>query len=36
VTIMWCAIELFEVRVSAWNGRFGGTADIYISVGSLG
>jgi hypothetical protein len=26
---------MLEVRVSAWNGRFGGTADVYISHDEL-
>jgi hypothetical protein len=27
--------DLLEVRVSAWNGAFGGTADVYVGIGQL-
>lgn len=27
--------DLLEVRVTAWNGAFGGTADVYVGIGGL-
>ncbi len=28
--------DLVKVRVSAWNGAFGGAADVYLGAGQLG
>ena len=33
--ILWSDTDLFEVRVSAWNGLFGGSADTYVAIGGL-
>lgn len=33
--IIWDDKDLVEVRVSAWNGAFGGTSDIYVGNGEL-
>jgi len=33
--ILWNDADLFEVRVSAWNGVFGGSADVYVGIGGL-
>ena len=27
--------DVLEVRVSAWNGEFGGKADVYVAIGQL-
>jgi len=27
--------DLLQVRVSAWNGAFGGTAEVYVGIGKL-
>jgi hypothetical protein len=27
--------DLLKVRISAWNGAFGGTADVYVGIGKL-
>jgi hypothetical protein len=28
--------DVLEVRVSAWNGAFGGLTDVYVGIGRLG
>ena len=33
--IIWSDDDVFEVRAAAWNGKFGGTADVYVHVGGL-
>ena len=33
--IIYEDVHLLEIRVSAWNGRFGGTADVYIGLDQL-
>lgn len=30
--IIYKDIHLLEIRISAWNGRFGGTADVYVGL----
>jgi hypothetical protein len=32
---LWNDADIVEVRVSAWNGLFGGSADIYVGIGEL-
>jgi hypothetical protein len=31
----WFDSDLIQLRISAWNGTFGGTADIYEAIGDL-
>lgn len=33
--VIYKAEDLIQVRVFAWNGSFGGTADIYVGIGRL-
>jgi hypothetical protein len=33
--VIYKAEGLIEVRISAWNGAFGGTADVYVGIGRL-
>jgi hypothetical protein len=33
--VIYKAEDLIEVRISAWNGVFGGTADVYLEIGRL-
>ncbi|MGA2340444.1 MAG: hypothetical protein ABSF75_11140 [Terracidiphilus sp.] len=33
--VIWNDDDVFEVRVSAWNGAFGGSADIYVAIHGL-
>src|SRR5712692_3063204 len=33
--IIWNDNDAFEVRAAAWNGQFGGTADVYVQIGGL-
>lgn len=33
--VIWKDADMIEVRVSAWNGAFGGAADIYVGNGVL-
>jgi hypothetical protein len=33
--IKWHDNDLLEVRIAAWNGAFGGAADVYLSIGGL-
>lgn len=35
IDVIWQDEDLFEIRVSAWNGQFGGTAEIYMEIGGL-
>jgi hypothetical protein len=35
-TELWRDADVVKVRVFAWNGVFGGTADVYIGIGKLG
>jgi hypothetical protein len=35
IGVLWNDADMFEVRLSAWNGLFGGSANIYISIGGL-
>jgi len=32
---LWSDADIVEVRLSAWNGLFGGSADIYVGLGEL-
>jgi hypothetical protein len=34
--VKWHDKDLLEVRITAWNGAFGGEADVYLSIGGLG
>jgi len=33
--VIWQDEDLFDVRVSVWNGAFGGVAEIYVAIGGL-
>jgi hypothetical protein len=33
--VIWNDDDVFKVRVSAWNGAFGGSADAYVAIGGL-
>jgi hypothetical protein len=33
--VIWNDNDVFKVRVSAWNGAFGGSADTYVAIGGL-
>jgi len=33
--IIWNDDDVFEVRAAAWNGQFGGTANVYVAIGGL-
>lgn len=35
VAFLWNDNDLLEVRISAWNGRFGGTTDVYLAIDGL-
>jgi len=35
VEVLWNDADIFEVRLSAWNGVFGGSANIYLGIGGL-
>jgi len=35
LAILWNDAYLVKVRVSAWNGQFGGSADSYAEIGAL-
>ena len=32
---LWNDNDVFEIRVAAWNGQFGGSADVYVPIGGL-
>jgi hypothetical protein len=36
LTALWNDADVIEIRVTAWNGLFGGTADVYVAIGQLG
>jgi len=36
LTVIWGDADVTRIRVSAWNGLFGGTADVYVGIGRLG
>jgi len=36
VAVIWGDADVIEIRVTAWNGLFGGTADVYVAIGKLG
>jgi len=33
--IIYKDVHLLEIRISAWNGSFGGTADVYVGIDQL-
>jgi len=33
--LLWHDVDVFEIRLVAWNGLFGGGADVYLAIGSL-
>ncbi|MGD0761434.1 MAG: hypothetical protein ABR921_21255 [Candidatus Sulfotelmatobacter sp.] len=33
--VLWSDDDVIELRVSAWNGTFGGSADLYVAIGRL-
>lgn len=34
-TILWSDVDLYEVRVVAWSGEFGGCAETYVTIGGF-
>ena len=36
VKLIWKDADIVEARMSAWNGQFGGTVDMYLGYGVLG
>jgi len=32
---IWSDIDVVEVRIAAWNGEFGGSADVYVEIGGI-
>jgi hypothetical protein len=36
ITVIWSDNEVIKIHVSAWNGLFGGAADVYVGVDQLG
>jgi hypothetical protein len=34
--IVWQDVHSIKLRISAWNGYFGGAADVYAGIGQLG
>jgi hypothetical protein len=35
LNVKWYDADLLEVGIAAWNGAFGGAADVYLSIGRL-
>lgn len=33
--VLWHDEDLFDIRASAWNGAFGGVAEMYVAIGGL-
>jgi hypothetical protein len=33
--VIYKAYDMLQVRISAWNGAFGGIADVYVGIGRL-
>lgn len=33
--VLWSDADVFKLRISAWDGRFGGVADVYVPIGGL-
>ncbi|HEY3930517.1 MAG TPA: hypothetical protein VGL89_19245, partial [Candidatus Koribacter sp.] len=33
--VIWSDADVIELRISAWDGRFGGVADVYIARGGI-
>ena len=33
--VIWVDSDLIQLRISAWNGKFGGAADVYEAIGDL-
>jgi hypothetical protein len=36
ITVIWSDNDATKIRVSAWNGLFGGAADVYVGIVQLG
>ncbi len=34
--VLWHDEDIFNIRVSAWNGAFGGATELYAALGELG
>jgi len=32
---LWNDNDVFQLRIRAWNGNFGGTADVYVPIGAI-
>ncbi|HKT88144.1 MAG TPA: hypothetical protein VJQ59_06895 [Candidatus Sulfotelmatobacter sp.] len=35
VQVLWSDADVFKIRVSAWNGAFGGSVNAYVAIGGL-
>jgi hypothetical protein len=35
LSVLWNQTDVFKVHASAWNGQFGGSADVYVGIGAL-
>ncbi|SRR6266567_7172080 len=33
--VKWSDSDVFEIRISAWNGAFGGSTSVYVPIGGL-
>jgi hypothetical protein len=33
--VRWSDADVFEIRISAWNGAFGGSTAVYVPIGGL-
>jgi hypothetical protein len=33
--VKWRDADLLEIRISGWNGAFGGSTDVYVPIGGL-
>jgi hypothetical protein len=33
--VRWSDADVFDIRISAWNGAFGGSAAVYVPIGGL-
>src|SRR5262249_224831 len=33
--ILWCDDDLFDVKIGAWNGLFGGAVSLYVEIGGF-
>jgi hypothetical protein len=33
--VRWSDADIFDIRISAWNGAFGGSTSVYVPIGGL-